>query len=145
MKNLTAVGKFLILMALLGSVTACSSHSHRQSASVNNHVLGPWGHDASLAYSSYRLINESRYRLNDTQKQKQTGAVYSALEGEYGVVYKWFDSNAMGAVKAVHGYPQGSGFCKVIYSTIVVKGKQATFEETACQEEAHEGWRFVQL
>ena len=140
---MTAVGKFSILMALLGSLAACSSHSPYQSASVQNSVTGPWGHSQSLVYYGYKYLEDRHYRLDDVQKAKHTGAVYSALEGEYGTVYKWFYNDALGGSKAVHGYPQGSGFCKVVYSYVVVRDKQKHFEETACKEEGHKGWRFI--
>ena len=55
----------------------------------------------------------------------------------------WFEGNAFGAAKAVHGYPQGSGFCKVIYTTVKVNNRQRAYEDTACKEAGHEGWRFV--
>lgn len=143
MRNLTAVGKFLTLMVVLGSITACSTNTPYQSASVTNSVVGPYGHSQSIVYYGYKYYQDVNYRLDDVQKAKQTGAVYSALEGEYGIVYKWFYNDAMGASKAVHGYPQGSGFCKVVYSYIVVRDKQKSFEETACKEEGHRGWRFI--
>jgi len=142
-KNLTAVGKFLILTALLGSLSACASNSPYQSNSVKNSVVGPYSAANSLLYIGYREWKEHSFKLDDDQKRKQTGAVYSALEGEYGVVYRWYLGDAMGGAKAVHGYPQGSGFCKVVYSTIVKRDKETNFSETACKEEGHEGWRFI--
>ena len=143
MRNLTVAGKFLISMVLLGSLTACGAHSPLQSNSVQNSVVGPWGHSNSAVYYGYKLWQEKEYRLNDLQKTKQTASVYSALEGDYGVAYKWYEKDAWGAAKAVHGYPQGSGFCKVVYTMLVVRDKQKTFEETACKEEGHKGWRFI--
>lgn len=143
MRNLTAVGKFLILTVLLGSITACSSNSPYQSSSVYAPVVSPYDSSTASLYLAYKQVLESNYRLDNEQKNKQTGAVYSALDSEYGVVYKWFHGDAMGAVKAVHGYPQGSGYCKVIYSTVIIRDKQRNFEETACKEEGHQGWRFI--
>ncbi len=143
MKDLMVVGKSLMLTALFVSVIGCSSHSVNQSASVTNSVTGPYGAAISSADIGWRLYQDWNYRLNDSQKQKQTSSVYAALEGEYGVVYKWFEGNAFGAAKAVHGYPQGSGFCKVIYTTVKVNNRQRTYEDTACKEAGHDGWRFV--
>tara|TARA_R110000851_G_scaffold271118_1_gene423695 strand:- start:380 stop:976 length:597 start_codon:yes stop_codon:yes gene_type:complete len=142
-RNLTVVGKFLTLMVILGSISACSSTTPYQTASVQQSVSGPYNSVNSSVTLAFNLMRDYYGRLTTAQKQKQSGAVYSALEGEYGVVHQWYDSNAMGAVKAVHGYPQGSGFCKVIYSTIVVDNKQRSFDETACKEAGHDGWRFI--
>ena len=143
MRNLTAVGKFLTLTVLLGSLGACSTTTpYQQSKSIS--------HSAEMNYTNggvvSTVINLSKYqwfRLTDEQKRKQSGAVHAALESEYGKVYNWFESTAKGSVKAVHGYPMSSGFCKVIYSTITVKGKTRNFEETACQDVGHNGWRFI--
>ena len=130
-------------MALLGSLTACAGHSPNQSASVNNSVVGPYEAPISIANVAYDLYRDWNYKLDDVQKSKQTHAVYAALESEYGVEYKWYHGNAMGVVKAVHGYPQGSGFCKVIYSTVMKNNKMRNFKDTACRHEAREGWHFV--
>ena len=143
MRNLTVVGKFLILTVTLISLSGCLGHSVNQSASVKNSVTGPYGASIGSVDMSWQILQDWHYRLDDQQKAKQTSAVYSALESEYGVIHKWFQGEAFGAAKAVHGYPQGSGFCKVIYSTVAVKNRQRTYEDTACKEEGHEGWRFV--
>lgn len=141
MKNLTAVGKFLTLMGILVSVTGCNTAY--QTSSIQNSVNGPYTSTSSVVTLGYNLLNDKYYSLTDIQKQKQTMAVYSALESDYGQVFHWYESNAKGGVKAVHGYPMGSGFCRVLYSTIVKNGKQRSFEETACKEAGHDGWRFI--
>tara|TARA_B100000780_G_C21114367_1_gene450679 strand:- start:1497 stop:2087 length:591 start_codon:yes stop_codon:yes gene_type:complete len=141
-KNLMAVGKFLTLMATLGSLVACGATPY-QTSSVQGAVSGPYANVNSSVALAYNFIQDRHYSLNPQQKQKQTMAVYSALESEYGVLHQWYEANAMGGVKAVHGYPQGSGFCKVLYSTVVVDNKQRNFDETACKEAGHDGWRFI--
>jgi surface antigen len=85
-----------------------------------------------------------QYGLSDTQKHKQTAAVHTALESELGKVVHWYERDAMGAVKAVHGYPQGSGYCRVLYSLVTVKGRSKEFTETACRKnyESTE-WYFI--
>lgn len=143
MKGLTVVGKSLTLMALCVSLIGCVGHSVNQSASVKNTVTGPDGATSSTIDIGWRMFRDYHYRLNDSQKQKQTSSVYAALEGDYGTIYKWFEGNAFGAAKAVHGYPQGSGFCKVIYTTVKVNDRQRTYEDTACKEAGHDGWRFI--
>jgi surface antigen len=86
----------------------------------------------------------SKYGLDTQQKQKQTGAFYTALESDYGKVISWYERDAKGHVKAVHGYPQGSGFCRVIYSLVTVKGRSRHFEETVCKKHYEDTrWHFV--
>ena len=143
MKNLTALGKFLILTVLLGSITACGtlpqqSESIRRSASVD-YYQGT----TSLLFA-LNLLEWQSHTLTDEQKRKQTSAVYAALESDYGTVYNWYEEDARGSVKAVHGYPINSGYCRVIYTLIEVKGKSRHFEETACQSSATQNeWRWV--
>lgn len=144
MRNLTAVGKFLTLMVIISSVVGCSNHNTAyQTSTIQNSVSGPYTASGSAITLGYNLLNDKYYSLTDVQKQKQTMAVYSALESDYGQIFHWYESNAKGGVKAVHGYPMGSGFCRVLYSTIVKNGKQRSFEETACKEAGHDGWRFI--
>ncbi|MGY8865572.1 MAG: hypothetical protein ACKVJK_08045 [Methylophagaceae bacterium] len=143
MRNLTVVGKFLTLTVLLGSLGACSSTTpYQQSASVTRSAEINYA-NGGVVSTVYNLSKYQWFRLTKEQKNKQNSAVHAALESEYGTVYNWYEHTAKGSVKAVHGYPQSSGFCKVIYSTVTVKGKTRNFEETACQDVGHNGWRFV--
>ena len=82
MKDLMVVGKSLMLTALFVSIVGCSSHSVNQSASVTNSVTGPYGAAISSADIGWRIYQDWNYRLNDSQKQKQTSSVYAALEGD---------------------------------------------------------------
>jgi surface antigen len=141
-KNLTALGKYLTLTVLLSSLTACGtlpqqSESIQRSASVSNE-------GTSAIMFAFNVIEWSRYSLTDEQKRKQNSAVYAALESDYGTVYNWYEHDARGSVKAVHGYPINSGYCRVIYTLIEVKGKSRHFEETACQSSGTQNeWRWV--
>ena len=143
MRNLTVVGKFLILMALLGSITACG-HLPQQSESINRSAKANYSPNASSVTFVIDILDWSRHTLTDEQKRKQNSAVQAALESDYGVVYNWYENTAKGSVKAVHGYPISSGYCRVIYSMITVKGKSRHFEETACQSSGTQNeWRWV--
>ncbi len=144
MRNLTVVGKFLTLTVLLSSLGACSTTTpYQQSNSVTKSAEINYA-NGGVVTTVYNLSKYQWFRLNVEQKRKQSSAVNAALQSEYGTVYNWYDHNrAKGSVKAVHGYPMSSGFCKVIYSTVTVKGKTRNFEETACQDVGHNGWRFI--
>lgn len=142
MINLMAPLKLLTLTVTLGSTVACTanpyqSQSIRKPAVVSNNTTGSYA-----LYAAENLFNTIKYGLDRVQKEKQSAAVFSALNGEYGQIFQWYERDAMGTVKAVHGYPQGSGFCKVVYSQIIVKGRTKHFEETACRKVGYEGWRF---
>ena len=131
MRNLTVVGKFLILTALLGSVTACGTLP-QQSASIERSASVSTQGTSTIMFA-FNVLDWSRYSLNEEQKRKQNSAVHAALESDYGTIYNWYEEDAKGSVKAVHGYPINSGYCRVIYTMITVKGKSRHFEETACQ------------
>lgn len=136
--------KLLTLTAVIGSLAGCGSTPY-QSGSVKYPAVVQSENSTSLAvYAVENFFITTKYGLDDVQKYKQNTAVHTALEtGDYGQVFEWYERTAMGQVKVVHGYPQGSGFCRVIYSQITVKGKSRHFEETACKEAGHQGWRFI--
>ena len=143
MRNLTVVGKFLTLMVLLGSITACGSLP-QQSQSIQRSASADFHQGTSSLLFALNMLEWSRYSLNAEQKRKQSSAVYAALESDYGTTYKWFEDDAKGSVKAVHGYPINSGNCRVIYTLIEVKGKSRHFEETACQSSGTQNkWQWV--
>ena len=137
------VGKFLILTALLISITACGTLP-QQSESINRSAKANYSPGASSLTFVINVLDWSRHTLTDEQKRKQNSAVHAALESDYGIVYNWYEDTAKGSVKAVHGYPISSGYCRVIYSMITVKGKSRHFEETACQSSGTQNeWRWV--
>lgn len=139
----TVLKKFLISMVLLGSIAGCTSQSAYQSSSITNTVGGPYNSYGSAYIAAYNFARDYGYKLTPLQKRKQTHAIYSALDSEYGDEFRWYEGDAMGIVKSVHGYPQGSGFCRVVYTTLVKKNNARNFSETACKETGHQGWRFI--
>ena len=143
MRNLTVVGKFLILTVLLGSLTACGTLP-QQSESISRSAKMHYSPGVSTVTFALDILDWSRHTLTTEQKRKQNSAVQAALESNYGIVYNWYEETAKGSVKAVHGYPISSGYCRVIYSMITVKGKSRHFEETACQSSGTQNeWRWV--
>lgn len=142
MKNLTVLGKSLTLMALLVSAGCASTNSPYQSASTKFAVSELERNTSSITFGM-NMYKWYKQRLNDAQASKQSMAVNQALESDYGVVYNWYEGNAKGQVKAVHGYPMGSGFCRVVFSEVTVNYDTQSFEETACKETGHLGWRFI--
>jgi surface antigen len=144
-KSLMVLLKLLILTVTLSSIAACSTSTPYQTSSVSRPVVMPTNGGHSMIVDAVQgLYMVRQYGLSDTQKHKQTAAVHTALESELGKVVHWYERDAMGAVKAVHGYPQGSGYCRVLYSLVTVKGRSKEFTETACRKnyESTE-WYFI--
>jgi surface antigen len=86
------------------------------------------------------------YMLDDEDKEKQKTAIYYALNNlDHDVMTSWYNNRteAQGHVKIVSSYPQGGGYCRVIFSQLIHKGKERSFSETACLDIAHSGWRFI--
>ena len=97
----------ILILTVTFRLVGCAGHSVNPSASVQNSVTGPITAPVSSADLLWQFTQDFNYRLNDKQKSKQNRhAVYAPLESDYGMVYKWFEGDAMGAAKAVHGYPR---------------------------------------
>jgi surface antigen len=136
--------RLLILMVMLGSLTACKTTPYNSQSIREPVVKGPNSGVGLFASAIGNAYVASVYGLDDVQKAQQNAAVYTALESDYGQVVSWYDRDSMGHVKAVHGYPQGRGYCKVIFSAVTVRGRTKQFEETACQNHYDSrGWKFV--
>ena len=143
MRNLTALGKYLTLTVLLGSLIGCG-HLPQQSESVHRSANTSYYSATHSFLFAMNVLKWQSHTLSDEQKRKQNSAVYAALESDYGTVYNWYEHDARGSVKAVHGYPINSGYCRVIYSLIEVKGESRHFEETACQSSGTQNqWQWV--
>jgi surface antigen len=144
-RNLTVALRSLILTATIISLGACSTTTPYQTSAVQvPAVNSPTGGTSIMVDVVNGLYITNKYGLDKQQKQKQTAAFYTALDSDYGKVISWYERNAMGHVKAVHGYPQGRGFCRVVYSQVTVKGRSRHFEETVCKKHLDDvRWHFV--
>ncbi len=146
-KNLMAVGKSLILAGSLLLLNQCASHTVAvDSQSTYKSVETVYSKNMSSANMINNFLKFNFYMLGDEDKERQKTAIYYALNNlDHDVVTSWYNNNtnAQGHVKIVSSYPQGSGYCRVIFSQLIYKGKERSFSETACQDIAHQGWRFI--
>lgn len=144
MKSLTVHLRLLISTAIIVSLSACSVTPYQSSTISTPVVTAPNGGGSMIVSAVQHVYIANRYSLDKDQKLKQTQAVYTALASDYGKVIHWYEQDAMGAVKAVHGYPQGVGFCRVIFSAITVRGTTRQFDETACKKHYEDDhWYFI--
>lgn len=141
-----AHGKLLILATISINLIGCASHSPYVSSSAM-FSADPRTIPAQNAYALiYGLSKYNYYGLSREDKNQQQEAVFYALDNaDNGEVVEWYNvkNNTYGKVKPVQSYPQGSGYCRTLFTLISVKNKHRTFTETACVEGGHEGWRFI--
>ena len=146
-KNLTVVGKlFTILISLLliscGSTTDNKYNSKSAYLSTeDNYYSG--AHPVTLASNFFKY---KFFSLSTEDKKRQQQAVFYALDNLHeGEIIRWHndDKNTFGKIKVVSSYPQGSGYCRVIFSQISKKGKIRDFKETACKDTSYDGWLFI--
>jgi surface antigen len=146
-KNLMAVGKSLILVSSLLLLNQCASHTVAvDSQSTFKSVETVYDKNTSSANYVANFFKYKFYMLDDEDKEKQKTAIYFALNNlDNDIVTNWYNNRteAQGQVKIVSSYPQGSGYCRVIFSQLIYRGKERSFSETACLEMGHSGWRFI--
>ena len=78
--------------------------------------------------------------MREEDKKKQQQAIFYALDNlPEGEIIRWHneDNNSWGRVKIVSSYPQGSGYCRIIFSQISKKGKIRDFKVEHKDTENH--------
>ena len=142
-------GKSLIILTTsLLLLSACNTTSpyYNSSESTTASLHTKYVPNEGMAGIAYNVIYWNAGRLPKQDQEQQEQAVMFALDNLYpGEITRWFNGNTgtRGAVKVSMSYPQGSGYCRVIMSQIVYKGKRKDFKETACKNSIHNSWRFI--
>lgn len=142
-------GKSLIILTIsLLLLSACNTTSpyYNSSESTTASLHTKYVPNEGMAGIAYNVIYWNAGRLPKQDQEQQEQAVMFALDNLYpGEITRWFNGNTgtRGAVKVSMSYPQGSGYCRVIMSQIVYKGKRKDFKETACKNSIHNSWRFI--
>lgn len=147
-KSLTGVGKSLIILTTSLFLVGCNttqdlvynSHSTYASTATDYKSTG------SILTTALNYTEWSVSRMNKYDRKQQEQAVFFALNTlPPGDQTDWYNGNtgAHGLVKVASMYPQGSGYCKVIWSQIWYNGRTRDFSETACINAVDNSWRFV--
>lgn len=142
------VGRLLILSLCISLLGACAS---QQTTYVNSNSVGSSANNSYSPNKSYinvvtNFMQWKMHKLPYEDQIKQEQAVFFALNNtDEGQVIEWFsdDNNSSGKVAIQMTYPQGSGYCRVVFSQINYKSKTRNFKETACKNSAVEGWTFI--
>ena len=145
-KNLMALGKWLILSSSL-FITACgTTTSVNKSISTDKSVSHNYTHAGTGVEIFYNMVRHNMGKLTKEDSEKQNKAVFFALDNlEEGKVVAWHNmkQDTHGFVKIVMSYPNGSGYCRVVFTQIKKKNKIRDFKETACRDVAYRGWQFI--
>ncbi len=146
-KNLMAVGKYLIILTTSFLLVGCGAntltHNSYSTVASTNADYGNTGSTINVATNYFKW---STNRMSAVDRKQQEQAVFFALNTlKPGEITDWYNGNtgAHGKVMVAMSYPQGSGYCKTIFSQIVYKGKQRDFSETACINAVDNTWLFL--
>ena len=146
-KNLMAVGKLCIILTsllLISCGTTTNNEFNSKStylSTEDNYNSGVNGVTLASNFLKYKFFS-----LSKEDKKKQQQAVFFALDNLLeDEIIRWYNdrNNSWGKIKVVSSYPQGSGYCRVIFSQISNKGKIRDFKETACKDTSYQGWLFI--
>ena len=146
-KNLTAVGKSLIILSSILLLSACgTTGTYNNSKSTYASVHDDYQSVNGSVVMAVNYLKWSSNRMNKFDRKRQEQAVFFALDNlQNGEVTNWYngDTGAQGKVRVAMTYPQGSGYCRVLHSEIYYNGKARNFQETACINAVDNSWRFV--
>jgi surface antigen len=143
----TVVGRLLILSLCISLLGGCASHKETYvSNSVGSSANNSYSPNKSYINIVTNFMSWKMHKLPAEDQVKQEQAVFFALNNsEEGDVVEWFGkkNNSHGKVMIAMTYPQGSGYCRVVFSQINYKSKTRDFKETACRNGPKKGWTFV--
>ena len=146
-KNLMVVGKlFTILISLLLISCGTTTDNKYNSKSAYLSAEDNYHSGAHAVTLTSNFLKYKFFSLSKEDKKKQQQAIFYALDNlPEGEIIRWHneDNNSWGRVKIVSSYPQGNGYCRIIFSQISKKGKIRDFKETACKDVAYDGWLFI--
>jgi surface antigen len=93
-----------------------------------------------------RSLEDHPSRLNKEDSRKHQQAVFFALNRlDNGETTKWYsdDGYHMGQVQVMVTAMVNGEMCRRIYSVVVLKSDQRTFEEWACFKTSSNTWNFA--
>jgi hypothetical protein len=131
-KNLTVLGKLLILLAsppALSQINDPRFFEYRSGGFSNRLVDLTFGWGKKL--SGYQL---------EAYHQSINHAVMAADNGE---TVSWYRDNASGYAVPVVTWTTGSGYCRRIHIQAIAHGVEKTMSATACYDNAHDNWKWI--
>lgn len=139
------VGRLLTAGILISVLAGCASTNDTYiSQSVKSSANNSYQPNKSYINVVTNLFRWEMYKLPKEDQLRQEQAVFFALDNsEEGEVIEWYGENdSSGKVSVVMSYPQGGGYCRVLFSQINYKQKVRDFKETACRN-GSTNWTFL--
>lgn len=139
-KNMMALGKLLVTIIFISFSSVAHPNSWDKPIYQNElHSIN----SPALIFNAYRSMFS---RLNKEDSRKHQQAVFFALNRlDNGETTKWYseDGYHMGQVQVMVTAMVNGEMCRRIYSVIMLKSDQRTFEEWACFKTNSNTWNFT--
>ncbi len=132
-KNLMVIG---FTLSLINPV-----YSQSWDRPVYQDELEPYSTGA-IIYNTYRRFFSS---LNKEDSQKHRQSVYFALNNlNNGEEITWYsdDGRRSGSVEVVQTTIKNGDVCRRLFSTVMIRSEQRTFDEWACYKNNSNSWNF---
>lgn len=140
-KNMMALGKLLVTIIFI-SFASNVAHAGQWDKPIYQNEINDFNSPA-LIFNAYRSMFS---RLNKEDSRKHQQAVFFALNRlDNGETTKWYseDGYHMGQVQVMVTAMINGEMCRRIYSVILLKSDQRTFEEWACFKTSSNTWNFT--
>lgn len=132
------LGKSFLLSLLIISQTSAQSYKSPAFESWADPSTG-----AGLVFNIAKWFGTS---LSKEDRIKHQGAVYHALNNlENGEMIEWRNewANTEGKVQIAYTWPNRGLVCRRVYSWVRVKADSRSYQDTACLDNNHKTWTFV--
>jgi len=131
-KNLTVLGKSLILLLTISTVSYADSVWNPKFFEYNSNGLANKIIDFSFGWNK---------KLNEEQKLAYYQSVIHALEyAENGEKVKWYKNNASGYSTPVMTWPVSTGYCRRLHLNVIAYSKQKSMAVSACYNKQNTNW-----
>ena len=129
------------LLTLIFLTSACSTHQpYYGEMSTRTNYNQPH----SVVDVVANIIKHNAYSVPREGRVKHEQCVYFALDTlNIGEHCEWATRSAIGNVQIISHYPSGSGYCTTLINSVLYKGKNAYWRDTACTDGTGNNWKFI--
>lgn len=92
---------------------------------------------AEVTFGWFRTLDD------DQMEQYQQSLIHAVLVADNGKSVSWYKRDASGTATPVITWPNGNGYCRRIYVSVIAYSIEKNFHSTACYNNAHSNWRWV--